>query len=246
MSQSLTRASALTNPFGMDSCPWSFLTPSVIDFCEANRCAWIVEPANSTSCSAFVLAGLYLLRRARRDGADGLLRLMGPMAVSIGVFSVALHGTMTLVGGFLDLMSMYLLATMMLLLSVQRLGHAVGLGHYLAANGALALAHILAPRAGVPLFGGLIAAFAVLELVLWRRGRRTVDYRWFWATAAIFLGSLGVWALDISRTLCAPESWLQGHAIWHCGCAASTVTLYFYFRQFNGPSRLSRSPATSN
>jgi hypothetical protein len=38
--------------------------------------------------------------------------------------------------------------------------------------------------------------------------------------------------MDINRVWCQPYSLLQGHAIWHCGCALAVVTAYNHFRQF--------------
>ena len=221
-------------------CPWSILPPAVIDFCESNRCAWVVEPINSLSCLAFVLGGIYIWHLSKRDGAKGMLKATGPISAFIGVFSVALHATMTQFGQFLDLASMYLFGTILLFFNYRRMRTALkGPAHekhdiilYLGANAFIWLLHALWPASGVPAFCIMVTTTFILEIILWRIQRRKVQYRWLWATVALFGVSMAIWIADIRLWWCNPTSWLQGHALWHCGCAASTVTAYKHFRQF--------------
>lgn len=224
-------------------CPWSGFAPTAVDFCEENLCAWVVEPSNTASCAAFVVAGLSLTVRARRDGAQGFLRWLGPVTIGVGVFSVALHATMTFWGGRLDIFSMYLLATSLIFLNLGRLGLRAGILAYGAVNGALAAVLVLVRSAiGIPLFGVLMTVVGLQEIHLFatRSRRPPVSYRWFWITAAIFLSGLGVWALDLSRVLCDPANhWLQGHSYWHASCAVAAVGAYRFYKQFAAPGEIS-------
>ncbi len=71
---------------------------------------------------------------------------------------------------------------------------------------------------------GLYVALVVAAVQVWRR---IVDGRPPWAAGAVFVAGGVVWAL--SRTggpLCAPESILQGHALWHVLAAVSFVMLF--------------------
>ena len=224
----------------LTGCPWGFLPPSVIDFCEADRCGWVVEPVNSLSNLAFMLCGIYIWRKSKRDGAHGLLKAVGPICALIGVFSVALHATMTQTGQFLDLASMYLLSTMVLFFNYRRMRAALGFPPkekndillYVGANAFLWLLHGVFPKTGVPAFALMVVVTYTLEIILWRIQRRKVRYFWLWMTAGTFGLSLAIWSLDIQRIWCEPMGWLQGHALWHCGCALAVIGTYNHFRQF--------------
>jgi hypothetical protein len=218
-----------------------------VDFCEANLCGWVVEPANSISCIGYVLVGIYLMTLVKRHGVGGFLKLMGPVAILIGLFSVALHATLTRWGSFLDLSSMYLMAWLFLLLNFQRIRSEAGTpvaastltAVYVVANLISAGVQLIEAKAGIPQFGVLIAATGFSEIYLWRTQTSRVDYRWFWATVGSFAVSLFVWALDLTHVVCAPDNhWFTGHSFWHFGNAFSIYTYYRFYVQFEGQSHL--------
>ena len=54
---------------------------------------------------------------------------------------------------------------------------------------------------------------------------------WFLAGGITFLLALTIWLLSFTRKpLCAPDSWFQGHAIFHTLSAVAVVFLYKYYR----------------
>ena len=218
------------------ACPWDSFPHAYLDFCEENVCGLLKEPANSWSCLGFVLVGLYLWRKARKEGADSYLTAFGPIAILVGVFSVALHGTLTRVGSFLDLTSMYLFASLLLIFNLARLGWVPptqSLPIFLGVNLATGIALVLHDKIGVPIFALELTAVGFAEIALWRTGRLAPSYRWFWITVTLFFTGLGIWALDLSRVLCAPTNhWLQGHAYWHLSSAACFYTFYRFYSQF--------------
>ena len=223
-----------------NSCPWDGYDASPVNFCEADVCGWLVEPMNSISCIGFVLAGFWLLGRTRRDGMKGFPSWFGPVAILIGVLSVALHATMTRWGSYLDIASMFLMSAMFLTLNLRRWlveqnRRARPVRFYTSLVGG-ALGINLIPFSfpmGIWLFGAIITATGVLELVLWRTQKRKVDYRWFWATCFLFFSSLLLWTLEMVGTTCHPENhYFQWHAVWHLGCAFAITTYYRFFAQF--------------
>ena len=42
-----------------------------------------------------------------------------------------------------------------------------------------------------------------------------------------------IWILDFTRTVCAPASWLQGHAVWHILGAAAAWYLFRYYSELS-------------
>ena len=73
----------------------------------------------------------------------------------------------------------------------------------------------------------IIAAFAVLDRFQ-RRWRLSVPLLTF------SLGALAAarvcWVMDVKGTFSGPDTWFQGHAVWHLLTALSLATLYLYYR----------------
>ena len=63
-----------------------------------------------------------------------------------------------------------------------------------------------------------------------RRPFVTIRRRWAVAALALFLAAFAVWIPSRSGgALCDPDSWIQGHAVWHLLCAAAAGCLFVYF-----------------
>jgi hypothetical protein len=48
--------------------------------------------------------------------------------------------------------------------------------------------------------------------------------------ALTLIAAFVLWVLDLTKILCAPNSWLQGHALWHVLGALAAGFLYLYYR----------------
>jgi hypothetical protein len=84
---------------------------------------------------------------------------------------------------------------------------------------------------GSAVYAALIPAIFILEAVAARR-RPKVLRRWrvMLFAGASFLVALVVWRLShTGAPLCEPNSLLQGHAVWHLLCAASTVGIFLFY-----------------
>jgi hypothetical protein len=64
-------------------------------------------------------------------------------------------------------------------------------------------------------FAGLIVA--VLVTVKWSL--------WIGRALVVFAAGAVFWAVDLARVACAPESLLQGHAMWHAAGAIAGCLL---------------------
>jgi hypothetical protein len=177
-------------------------------FCEAVRAGAIKQPANTWSNLGFVFVG-GLVVGAGRD------RAFGWAIVFLGPASMALHATLTLGGQWIDVVSMYLVPTLLVARNVR-----APLWAYVVVNGALGGVMWVWPGTRRWLFVGLLVVLVASELKV-PRPRRLLAL-----AAAAFASAATAWALDMTGTVCAPESWLQGHALWHLGCAAAVGLLY--------------------
>ncbi|KNX39313.1 ceramidase domain-containing protein [Luteipulveratus halotolerans] len=232
------------------------------EFCEAARDAVIRQPANTASNLGFVVAGLLIAydvgRRARSLSRPALLAGYGCLVVLLGPGSMAMHATESATGGLLDLTSMYLVAGYAAAYALTRLVGLGTAGFSVAFVASVTLAEVFGglevhvPVVGHPgnlAFAVLLVAAVVMELVLRRRSARPAGARHAVAAVASMLVAFGIW--NISRSdgpWCSPQSWLQGHAVWHLLGAVAAYELYRYYAserpQLRSPARLGTSDPT--
>jgi len=217
-------------------CPWSGFTPPNVNWCEAERCAAIVNPWDAWSNLLYLVLGLWMWREARRAGRADLSRF-GPASVAIGVFSFAYHASYTFALQFFDFVAMFLFCFTVLARNAVRLGW------------------IGAPRetrfflAGVALFSALVPplfalGFPIQALVAlliavglaqeWRLRRRDGPGPWYrsYAVGLALLAAASIASLaDVTRIACDPESWLQGHAVWHLLSALALVAFFRFYEE---------------
>lgn len=225
-------------------------------YCEAIGPGIAAQPSNSWSNLGYIAIGLLVLvdagRRRRGTSAmagdDRFVLLYGAVAIFLGLGSFAFHGSMRAWGGFIDVQSMHAFLAFILAYDLARI-HARRWPWFFAWFAALltvftvAIA-LLPPEHGKTLFGVFVGVLLLVEAAVsypslrpW--APRRIEPRrmpWFWAGVGSFALAFGVW--NISRTggvWCAPESLVQGHALWHLLTAVSVGCLYRYLRD-EGPT----------
>lgn len=220
-------------------CPWyglSELRLPNVDWCEAQRCAWIVEPANTWSNLAYLAVGALLWWLAR-DSPSRMLRLFGPAAAIVGLCSGIYHASYTFVLQVLDFFGMYVFCFLLLTLNLARLGWlAPGALRRRFAQlvvGTTALT-VAVDFLGVPIQGiVLLLIVAIVASELWLQRRANPVPLPFFLLAMGLIGAAAAFSvLDVTRTWCDPSHpFLQGHAIWHVLSAASLLAAYLHYRQ---------------
>jgi hypothetical protein len=215
------------------------------NFCEAPR-NWVVrQPANTFSNVGFVAAGLLIAWHASVREHLGatlsahrhLATAVACLVVLLGPGSAAMHATQSAVGGELDMLSMYLVASFAIGYAVMRwLRGGVRL---LAATFAAGVAfcelaglwHAELPvvmYAGNAAFAVLLVCATVLEVLIMRRSDVRTQPAYAYASLASMLTAFAIW--NATRTwLCDPHSLVQGHAFWHLLGAAAAYFLYRYY-----------------
>lgn len=206
-------------------------------FCETDHWCFFAQPSNTLSNLAFVAAGTALAWRARLpSGRLEIDRLTVPFTVIVALLgpgSMAMHATETDLGGHLDVLSMHLLAAFAASYAVARLrgwgaGRTAVLFAVLVGLGTVtSLSGDSVPVVGHPgnaFFAALLLVAVVGEVVLLRR----TGARPWWAVASVtvLLVAFAIWVpSQTGRAWCIPESWLQGHALWHVLCAVAAYLL---------------------
>ena len=201
-------------------------------------------------------------RRARLAGPDAsagnvvvatpaLSARFGVSCLWLGFSSGLFHASLTRAGQRLDVAAMYppllsLLAIAAARALPARIGRRFG--------------------AGVPMWGVLAAAVVVAEIALWRwkwsmsattvlstliaamAGVTVAEHlrwpgrfrsAWLGWGACLLAAGIACRQSDVARSFpVGPESWLQGHALWHVLTAAALATLYLHERSERGRDKL--------
>ena len=213
-------------------------------FCEAIGSGTILQPSNTWSNLAFVIVGAVIAVSATPDRPlrRSYALILAFACVGIGLGSWFYHASLTFVGQWLDVMSMYLLGTFMVLHAA--IGILSGAQRsrrmpkdsraftvsYIVINLALGVLLIVWPEARRYLFGALIVSALILEAILHRRKQTTLQAKWLIAALGVYVVAQIIWTLDLNHIVCDPTSVLQGHAVWHVLTALSAGLVYGYYQ----------------
>lgn len=215
-------------------------------FCEASRAGLMRQPVNTLSNLGFTVAALAIAWRASLPGtgADARQRT-GVLAFAVvvallGPGSAAMHATETALGGHLDLLSMYLLASFAAAWALVRSGRLTpSRGAWVFAAFVVACEVVGALPVSLPVImhpGN--AAFALLLLVTVALETQMVlragaERRWGVAALATLLLAFAIWNLAKDGSpWCAPTSPVQGHGLWHL---LDALAAYFLARHYLTP-----------
>lgn len=217
----------------MTDLPSYLLAEPTILFCEDNLHGLIAQPANSISGLVIMVAGFYILLRKKRHDVSSWL---GVTAMLVGLTTFAYHASFTFIGQLLDLGSMFLLASFLILAALRN--HSLQRG----ARATVVLAGTLLPLVltatirtvegfnfGIPLFAILLITAIYLELRAARQNGQSL--RLYGVAFTIFLLGWAIWWLDITHVWCDPASShiINGHAIWHVANAFALLVLDNYY-----------------
>lgn len=219
------------------NCPWTFLQSAALSFCESRRCAWIVEPSNALSNLGFVFVGLYLIWKFKDNRH---LLLIGISALVVGITSGFYHLSATRLGEKFDLSSMCLLVSSTFIFNLERLGWTTRRWISIKALGLGIIAMIvmfLVEAIVLEAFMALLFATLLSELVIFLRIRSAQmkkDFKYRYLILALVSHSIayGIWLLDYHHIWCSPNSWIQGHAVWHLLGAVTFVFIALFYKQF--------------
>jgi len=157
----------------------------------------------------------------------------------VGVGSAFYHASLTFAGQFADVFGMYLIGTFVLLYNVGRLrpmSDVTAITSYVALNVGLAGLLYSIPELRRYAFAMLIVAALFVEYRVRRRGLVNADARYLIGAVGALAVAFVVWALDLRRVVCTPESLWQGHAVWHVLGAVACAELYVFYRsESTGP-----------
>ncbi len=219
-------------------------------FCE-HAAAFPQQLANSISSFAFVFFGAWVLLSRRKTSPQSpeqgtrertLAPLLGVTMLFLGVSSFFYHATLSFLGQFLDIFSMYTFGLLLFFGALYRAGRVRGsyaLAGFVVASIVFGLLQFVYPDARRILFTALLLPGIILELTPWVTGYSPRSRR----VAAIYAGlvvmivAYGIWLLDQTPAFCQPGSLLQGHAIWHMLGAIAAFLVFIHYQRTPHASR---------
>jgi hypothetical protein len=211
-------------------------------FCEALSPTGLVQPINSFSSLAFVLAGIagilvWTKMKDRKDILEATLILAFSLILMfIGFSSFYYHANLSFIGQFLDIFSMYLFGTLLTVGALVRRGKLSGRNAiilFIAINIMLGVFQYVYPEARRILFALILLPGIVLELLpgtvggAWARQKM----KYLLIGIGLLIGAYVIWILDQNNIVCWPGSLIQGHAVWHIlGAVAGFMIILHYIR----------------
>ena len=163
--------------------------------------------------------------------------MYGSALLGIGLGSAFYHASLSFIGQSADVLGMYLIATCIVTYNLARVkplsASAAAIG-YILGNAVLLAGLVWFPAARRYVFGLLILLGLALELRARRIDEASRERRLLTIAVAVLLIGFVIWVLDITRRVCAPHSWLQGHAVWHLAGAAAAWFMYLHLSQQDG------------
>jgi hypothetical protein len=216
-------------------------------FCERIHDGAIRQPVNTWSNLAFILVGLLVINTAIRDLSQAWRSessnpmqtqliypgVYGVTTILIGIGSMLYHSSLAFVGQAVDVISMYLLTSFMGLYNLsrmRRMSNGAFLACYLLVNVTLAFVSVEWPVLRRYIFLMLVLAVLVSEGVVRRKRQPRMNVAFLNAALISLVGAFAIWTLDITQVICAPDSWFQGHALWHVLMATLIGFIYLYYR----------------
>lgn len=217
------------------------------NFCEAPHDGLVLQPFNTWSNIGFIVTGLYigwvLSKGLYSKNRNALTQkafystFFATLVVLLGPGSMAMHATTTRVGGFLDMLSMYLVAAFITAYAIERFFNLSAIFFMLIFGLVVGTClYVQTLSYEVPLVG-FIGSFAfamflilggIFEALNSFVRKMQHEIKWGILAIAAMLLAFFIWNLSLSDSpYCDPSALIQGHGIWHI---LNAVAVYCLFR----------------
>jgi hypothetical protein len=217
----------------MELLSFSSFAKQSIRFCETNLNGFIAQPANAFSSLVISLIGIIVLNQKEQHRYS---KLVGWSVILAGGLSFFYHASNTFIGQLLDLGSMFLLASLLLVIALRKqkrdmVQDVLSITYGTLIPVALVLAYRLIGgiNLGIPLFIVMVLAAVYLEIQTALAEKR--DLSLFGLSVLVFWGGWIFWLLDYRGIWCNPDSShiFNAHALWHISNAAALYLLNRYY-----------------
>ncbi len=231
----------LPNPHP-EGCFWHDLADKVgapnVKWCEPTICSVVSEPANTWSNLGYMAVAAWIGWTAR-TAKSRAIRVFGPMAFLMGLFSLIYHASNNYLTQVFDFIGMFLYVYLLLVINLRRLNwlsvQRMWTVYSALVVGSTALVHVMYLAEIHYQLMVAVGAVAIVgtEALLYRRGDgERYSYKAFWASLGFLVVAQVFSILDGTRTWCEPDNLLlHGHALWHMIGSISVLFAFLHYRQ---------------
>ena len=182
------------------------------------------QPANTWSNFAFILAGLYIIRRRKTPvGA-----YFGFCCIILGLGSGAFHSYLSKAGQRWDVLGMFLVFNFLAGYAIYVTKNYQKFYGVIAVSLLLSVLLALVVNLSSTLVLGITFSIILVHMGLAVHNRRISWQRMAWTLSPFLVGIL-FRQLDVNKVMCNPDAFLQGHALWHI---FSALGIFLIFRVF--------------
>ncbi|MBT6324709.1 MAG: hypothetical protein HOJ35_01970 [Bdellovibrionales bacterium] len=209
-------------------------------FCEKlhhDQC--ILQPSNAWSNISFLLVTLLILIKIKDKKKQNhfvknnyLIITYGITCAIVGLGSFYYHSTLTFISQWVDVLGMYLAVTFFILYNFFSDKKNKFISSYILVNLFLGYLLYAVPDLRRYLFAASIIILFLVIFIKEKKRSSYINYSYLKMSILSFLTGYIIWLLDYFKILCWPESIVQGHALWHCFSAISSLLIFhFYFSE---------------
>lgn len=222
-----------------------------VEYCEFNRVdRFVHQPMNTYSNVVYFYLGVFILGIAQEDAKRQgqwkpnrlenfplLSALMGACFVYLSVGSAFFHASLTYAGQRVDMNATYAIMLTLAGIALYHVLHRITLTATQKNGWVLALLTIIGLFLKIALL--IPSSRLVPALILLLNGLMIVNYIQFRRERSIWLiivslvlivAVIRIRTLDVQKVGCDPQSFFQGHALWHVLTALSSFCSYAFFR----------------
>ncbi|MFA6099105.1 MAG: ceramidase domain-containing protein [Patescibacteria group bacterium] len=221
-------------------CPYQSFAKPVIKFCEQNLCSAVVQPANAWSNLAYLVAGVVIFYFSRQEKI--YLKAFGLLVLLMGLTSFLYHASYTFLGQMLDLSSMFLFSSYLLVLNFRRTGGKLftikNLAWFYILLNAISIAVMYYVRLlggfniGIIIFALQVALVLLAEFYIFNKGHRGYDPKYLLIGLVIIAAAAVFWMYDYTGKWCDTNYFhlINGHALWHVLTAVGLIFVYLHYK----------------
>lgn len=236
---------------------WDEAFGNAFRYCEKNRMDQLIrQPSNTWSNLGYLMVGLFALTMGVQDWKKGggrnesdnfLLRhpefsiLFGLSCLYLFLGSFLYHASLTSTFQKMDITGLFSVVVMVLAFNLykifpytkirgrKRSNHVPVLIFTLIAN-YLIFTKLWTLNINIFFPSMIITVFVTFLIYIKFRSKTDYFLNYMKASVVVLLLGSFVWILDRTHAMCAPDSLLQGHALWHLLTAGSIFLIYLYYR----------------
>lgn len=191
--------------------------------CEAYQDGWVIQPSATITSIPFLILGLWIMGKTRKQ--DLRLFIFGITIYIIAIASLLAHGTFTSWAFYFDFFSIILCTSYLLLYFTDMKFNVWWIVKWLTLS--FLIFPIIYYFESIRVLTCIVYFFLVF--ILWIKWYYNYLHRGYWFSLAYtsFFFSIIFFYLDESKLWCFnPDSWIQGHSIWHLGATVALWAMY--------------------